>query len=127
MIVFDASAVLAILRQEPGGDAAAGQLEGALLSSVNLSEVIARLLPEYSERSAIAAVAALGLVTVAAGEMDAVRAAAMREATKAAGLSLGDRFCLALAHRFGCPAITADRDWDKVAQAVGVEVVQIRQ
>lgn len=41
-------------------------------------------------------------------------------------LSLGDRFCLALAKRLDAPAYTADRAWKEVAADVGAKVVAIR-
>jgi ribonuclease VapC len=47
-------------------------------------------------------------------------------ATRSAGLSLGDRACLALAAALGLPAVTADRSWQSVAEAVGVTVSPIR-
>ncbi len=50
----------------------------------------------------------------------------LRAATVGAGLSLGDRFCLALALREGLPAWTADRQWGVVAEAVGATIVVIR-
>jgi len=46
--------------------------------------------------------------------------------TAEAGLSLGDRFCLALAQRDGWPAWTSDQNWKKIADAVEVKVVTIR-
>jgi ribonuclease VapC len=64
---------------------------------------------------------------VLAHDWDAALAAGfLRPATRAAGLSLGDRACLSLAAAFGVPAVTADRSWQKVAEAVGVRVVPIR-
>ena len=50
----------------------------------------------------------------------------MRPATRAVGLSLGDRACLALAAELGVPALTADRGWAGVAEAAGVAVQVIR-
>ncbi len=50
----------------------------------------------------------------------------LRAVTAEAGLSLGDRVCLALAQRDGLPAWTSDLDWKKVADAAGVKVVAIR-
>jgi PIN domain nuclease of toxin-antitoxin system len=47
-------------------------------------------------------------------------------ATRAAGLSLGDRACLALARRLGVRALTAERRWADVARVAGVEVRLIR-
>jgi len=49
-----------------------------------------------------------------------------RRHTVEGGLSLGDRFCLALAKREGLPAWTADRKWKDIADAAGVKVVAIR-
>ncbi len=46
--------------------------------------------------------------------------------TRAAGLALGDRFCLALARRLRSPVLTADRVWAAIAEAVDVEVRLIR-
>mgnify|MGYP001269866413 FL=1 len=50
----------------------------------------------------------------------------MRDATKRVGLSHGDRACLALAKKMGFPAVTADRAWAEIADAIGIEVVLIR-
>lgn len=49
----------------------------------------------------------------------------LRAVTVEAGLSLGDRFCLVLAHRDGLPAWTDDQNWKKLAEAVGGKVVDI--
>ena len=46
--------------------------------------------------------------------------------TASAGLSLGDRYCLALAQRDVLPAWTGDTQWNLVAGEAGVKVVQIR-
>jgi PIN domain nuclease of toxin-antitoxin system len=56
----------------------------------------------------------------------ALAAGHLRPATRGAGLSLGDRSCLALARTLGLPALTADRSWLGVADAVGVRVEMIR-
>jgi PIN domain nuclease of toxin-antitoxin system len=40
-------------------------------------------------------------------------------------LSLGDRFCLALAKRLGAPAYTADKAWKDIASDAGAKVVVI--
>jgi ribonuclease VapC len=51
-------------------------------------------------------------------------AGALRVGTKKAGLSLGDRACIALAKELGLPAMTADKAWTRAAS--GVEVVLLR-
>ena len=50
----------------------------------------------------------------------------VRRLTLERGLSLGDRYCLALARREGVPALTAERRWPEIAAAVGVRVEVIR-
>ena len=54
----------------------------------------------------------------------AFEAGLLRPATKALGLSLGDRGCLSLARRLGLAVLTADSTWDQLS--LGVEVRLIR-
>jgi PIN domain nuclease of toxin-antitoxin system len=66
-----------------------------------------------------------GVVTIEPiTEEDCIAIARLRRSTKAQGLSLADRACLALAERLGAPAVTADREWVKAQ--VGAEVRTIR-
>ena len=124
-IVVDASAVIAFLVGEPFTRFDGERLGNAFISAVNLSEVLARL-PEIGvpESETAAATARLDLRVVAFDEAQARATARLRSLTRHAGLSLGDRACLALAERLGCPAVTADRAWASLD--VGVEVVLIR-
>jgi PIN domain nuclease of toxin-antitoxin system len=119
--VWDASALLLVLNQEPGWEALAGEIEDAVISSVNLSEVIAKLaeagMPEEAVRESLAA---LPLEILAFGEDDAFIAGMLRPATRSRGLSLGDRACLGLALSAGLPAVTADRTWRHLD--LGIEI-----
>ena len=68
-----------------------------------------------------------GLVAVVEADRAlATIAGRLRAVTSKVGLSLGDRFCLALAQRDGLPALTADKQWRTVADAAGVTVRVIR-
>lgn len=123
--VIDASVVLAALKGEPGGERLADMRAGRLISSVNLTEVITRLLDlEFSDQQALSMVEALGLTVIPFDAQMAVRAGLLREKTRAAGLSLGGRACLAMAATLSLPVLTADRNWDRVS--ADVEVHQIR-
>ncbi len=125
-VVLDASAMLAALLDEPGSDIVASVIGDATISAVNVSEVAARLARGADDALVKASLdAALPLVIAADREL-AIAAGLLEPATRSAGLSLGDRFCLTLARRLGCPALTADRAWLRIAGAVGVEVQLIR-
>jgi ribonuclease VapC len=123
--VMDASAVLAYLRQEPGSDAVESLLARSMLSAVNLTEVVAKLVQRGAE-SALAReiVESLGCETVSVGFDLAFRAGTLEPETRALGLSLGDRSCLALAEREGVPAVTADRVWSRLTLPISVTVIR---
>ena len=123
--IADASAILALLKQEPLGDLDPRRLFRATISAVNLSEVLERLCSGgLSETAADAAVAELSLRVADFDEPQARLAAYLRPQTRRPGLSLGDRACLALGLQLDRPVITADRAWASLD--VGVEVVAIR-
>ena len=123
-VVLDSSAVLAVLQREPGGEEVADYLPGAFVSSVNLSEVAGKLmetgLPETEARRAVDA---LGLVPVPFDPEDAWATGRLRVLTRRAGLSLGDRACLALAFARRVPAVTTDRAWRRLGLGAAVKVV----
>jgi PIN domain nuclease of toxin-antitoxin system len=125
--VLDASAVLAVLRQEPGFEAAMNAVAGGIISAVNVAEIMAALLRDgVTDEDAVAALALLGDRVIAADLSLAVEAGRLRRLTDVAGLSLGDRFCLALARRLGTSVVTGDRAWLRVADRLGVTVHLIR-
>jgi ribonuclease VapC len=129
--VLDASALLAHLRDEPGADVVAEAIaSGAVISTVNLAEVFSRVADRGEDPAKLAAeLTQIGLLDGAITvepftAADAIDAGRLRPLTRDAGLSLGDRACLALARRLDAPALTADTDWQGVAH--GVELRPIR-
>ena len=125
MIVLDTSAVLAFLYGETGHDSVRLLLAEARISAANWSEVLQKISFHGGDlHRQVEMLAALGIVVEPLTEVDAARAAYLFPATRRAGLSLGDRCCLALAHRLKVPAVTADRAWSEVD--AGVELRQIR-
>jgi PIN domain nuclease of toxin-antitoxin system len=123
--VLDASALLALLNEEPGGDRVIAAIPGALLCAVNHSEVVAKLadagMPEVAIRGALEA---LGLEVVPFGLQLSLRAGMLRPVTRSRGLSLGDRACLALALEAGLPVLTTERSWVDLDLGLRVEVVR---
>jgi ribonuclease VapC len=59
-------------------------------------------------------------------ETIAYMAGMMLPITRAAGLSLGDRACLALAKQLSVKVLTADRSWKPLGVALGIDVELIR-
>ena len=124
-VVVDASAILALLFGEPFERVEPEHIAKAWVSTVNLSEVLGKLYEMgVPEDAADAAVARLSLRVRAFDESQARAAAQLKPLTREAGLSLGDRACLALAKSLKCRVITADRVWSNTD--VGVEVLLIR-
>lgn len=124
-IVLDASALIAFLKDEPGGASVRAALPEAVISSVNLIEVVTRMIDDGFELEDVrTAIIGTSVNAVSFDEDLAYAAGALRESTRALGLSLGDRACLALAQRLGVPAMTADRQWSRLD--VGVEVRLVR-
>jgi len=114
------------LFQEPGRERVSDAIgDGASILSVNLSEVITRMLERGMSEPRIRSILGTVNATVVPFDEDlAYRAALLRSATRPAGLSLGDRACLALAERLAVPALTADRAWGTLQVGVQVEVIR---
>jgi ribonuclease VapC len=124
---LDASAVLAMLLAEPGGEKVRAALDGALLCAVNLAEIVSHYAKLGASRPDIEAM--LQPLPIRLVPVDAAlsyEAGMLRPLTLPGGLSLGDRYCLALAKREGVPALTAERRWPAVATAADVTVDLIR-
>ena len=126
-VVLDASALLALLLDEPGGDKVKAMLDGALLGAVNLAEIVSHYAKLGAARADIEVLLQpLPVRVVPIDERLSYEAGMLRPVTLRAGLSLGDRYCLALAKREGVPAVTAERRWPDIAAAAGVTVDLIR-
>jgi PIN domain nuclease of toxin-antitoxin system len=130
-LVLDASALLAYLRDEPGAELVTEAVaDGVVISTVNLAEVFSRSADRGADPAKIAAkLAQNGLLNGAIAvepftTADAIDAARLRPLTRDAGLSLGDRACLALARRLGTPALTADTTWQGVAHDVELHTIR---
>ena len=124
-VVLDASALIAFLRSETGSDVVGPALADAAISSVNLSEVLAKASDTPSGfESAKAALRGLHLRVVPFDEEQAVIAAGLRPLTRTLGLSLGDRCCLALGLAEEVPVLTTDRQWSKLPSGIQVRVIR---
>ena len=123
--VLDASALLALLLLEPGAESVGAMLPQATISSVNLSEVVAKLAERGMPEQAIrAAIDPLSLEVTDFTVDAAFHAGLLRPSTRRLGLSLGDRACLALAMQRGAPAVTTDKRWSELKLGLAVQVIR---
>jgi ribonuclease VapC len=125
--LLDASALLAVLFNEPGAQEVWEILEEARIHSVNLAEVARKMvssgMPAAEVESRLD-----GLCLNVVEELPTSHALAVGRLgpeAKRLGLSLGDCICLTVAEAIGAVAVTADRRWSAV-RAIGAKVMQIR-
>jgi PIN domain nuclease of toxin-antitoxin system len=124
--VLDASALLAYLLDEDGADTVERALwDGAAIGAVNLAEVLAKLADaDEDAEAAMTGITVLPLDIVPFDEDLAVESARLRPLTSSAGLSLGDRACLALGRLLGRRVLTADAVWVGLVPNTNVELIR---
>ena len=124
-IILDASALLALIFDEPGAEIVAPQARDSRILSVNFSEVVQRVLsidgnPERAEE-------AVDLLKIKVAPFDrrlARLTAELREITSFMGASFADRACLAFALATSAPVLSSDQDWRRLD--IGIDIRMIR-
>ena len=125
-IVLDASALLAVLNREPGADKLTPQLLNVATSStVNLAEVQSKLVnrglsPQEAWEAALSPIREAAAFTAE----QAMTAGSLILETRALGLSLGDRACLALGLALSAPVYTADKLWKNLKLGLRIHVIR---
>jgi PIN domain nuclease of toxin-antitoxin system len=123
--VLDASLILANLNHERGGERLVEFINDSVVSVVTYTEVVTRLLDQGMPfQTAEQSFAAFDLPRVPVTESLARRAAELRGGTRAYGLSLGDRICLATAESLRATAVTADRAWEALVPTMNIQFIR---
>ena len=126
--VLDASAVLALLFDEPGAVTVAEHIAtGASMSTVNLCEVATILIRHGRDPVAVLDPLRAQVAIEVFTDADATTAAELYPRVSAKGLSLGDRACLALAQRLGAPAVTAEHAWTNLNLDITIDTIRSRR
>jgi PIN domain nuclease of toxin-antitoxin system len=124
-VILDASALLAYLQDEPGGDRVDGVLSESVISSVNWAEVVQKSLAAAVDVDGMLdELKALGLRVEPFTSEDGEMAGRLWEQTRQAGLSLGDRACLSLGLRLGVTVLTSDRAWASLNLSLDIQVIR---
>ena len=124
-VVLDSSAVLAMLYDEPGGEAVPSLLPDCAMSTVNLAEVVTGLINHGGDPDrAVQTAAQLPVDPVAVDRGIALAAGRLRADTARYGLSLGDRICLCLARKLELPVVTCDTMWREIDIGVDIRVLR---
>jgi ribonuclease VapC len=123
--VLDASALIALIRGESGADRVIACLPQAIISTVNVAEVQTRLVAAgLDEKLAWWHIAEAGCLAVPFDQDQARIAGSLVKVTRAYGLSLGDRACLALAIQRQGAVYTTDRAWKSLDLGIYIEVIR---
>jgi PIN domain nuclease of toxin-antitoxin system len=124
-VVFDSSAVLALFFGERGCEITAPLVEGALLSTVNLTEIHSRMIDRGGQPDqAWGWIQGLKCQICFYSDEHARVAAELVTITRPFGLSLGDRACLALAIERKATVYTTDKAWKNLDLGIGIEVIR---
>jgi ribonuclease VapC len=113
--VLDASALMALINDEPGAALVEQYIENACISSVNFTEVLSKMLEQGVPVDAAQTVLDnFNLDIIAFEQKQIVGTSLLRSQTKQYGLSLADRVCLNLGKLLKLPIITTDQIWKKL-------------
>jgi PIN domain nuclease of toxin-antitoxin system len=125
-VVVDATVVLAILFDEPGGDIVASMSHGAVLSAVNAVEVLEKLVERRGGAASDAATLPerLDITIVPFDKHQTLLAAEWKPLFAGKDISLAERACLALGRYLELLVLTAERAWTQLD--VGVDIRLIR-
>ncbi|MGI8726580.1 MAG: type II toxin-antitoxin system VapC family toxin [Solirubrobacterales bacterium] len=123
--LLDASALLAHLFDEPGGQHVVDRIAEASVTSVNWSETLQHAIDRDVELTGLTdELESLGMSIIPFTAEHALETAQMRTPTRHLGLSLADRACLAVASEEGLPVLTADRSWAQLDLGIEIELIR---
>ena len=123
-LVIDTSALMAFIKDEPGGQAVGSQLADAIASPVIFAETLSKLAAQGFDADAARADLLVAGLTVEPMRLADVQAVVSLQSLANGSISLADRICLALALDRGLPVLTADRAWAGLGLPLDVRLIR---
>ena len=123
LVVLDSSAILAVIRKEKGHEVVISRLGSAMVSTVNLCEVLYKSTAKEADFEMTRWI--LGQMPVRSIEFDmeqAAIAAKIDSVTEGRSVSLADKACLALGIAKNVPVLTSDKVWADLGVEAEVEL-----
>ena len=125
-VILDASALLAFINRESGANIVRNILPYSVMSTVNVTEVICNL----HIKIGVPILEAQEITVNAVYEIipfdlkTSFKASQLIEYTKAFGLSLADRACIATGILHNLPIYTADQAWSKLIKIPQINLIR---
>lgn len=124
-MILDASALLALLQDEPGADKVQAILHRAIINTINWSEVIQKLSVHDPDAADIRAEMELTGLKITPLTIDQAEVCANLWAqTKPFGLSLADRACIATGIDRKIEVMTTDKVWQDLELPITIHVIR---
>ncbi|MDG1437117.1 MAG: type II toxin-antitoxin system VapC family toxin [Rickettsiaceae bacterium] len=126
-ILLDTSALIALLKKEPGYKKVDEVVAHSAISSVNLCELVSILAKNSIPENAIDDIINdIVPEIIPFCENLGVKAGKLSSFTKEYGLSLGDKACIATAEYYSMEVYTADKIWAKLENNISTKITIIR-
>ena len=124
-IVLDASAILALIQEEPGAEVIRPLLKQSMMSTVNVAETLTSLQKvDIDPEEGMEYMSLLISEIVDFDINQAMEVAVLFPKVKHKGLSLGDRACLALGKKYHATIYTADKAWKDIDSELNIQVIR---
>lgn len=126
-ILLDSSALIALLKQEPGYKKINEVLAHSAISTVNQCELVSIFARnDMSEEEINDIITDIVPEVIPFCENISIKAGKLSRFTNAYGLSLGDRACIATAEYYKMPVYTTDKIWAELKKNVSIPITIIR-
>jgi PIN domain nuclease of toxin-antitoxin system len=124
-VVLDASAILALIQEEPGAEVVKPLLKQSVMSTVNVAETLTSLQKIDIHPEEGLEYISLLISEVVNFDLDqALEVSILYPKAMHKGLSLGDRACLALGKKYHTTIYTADNAWKDICSELDIQLIR---